>query len=444
MITALLAAAALVAPVAGSPITHVLVVIQENRTFDNLFASSVLAGGAPFPGADATQTAIIDGTRIRLRPTPFEDPHDPSHTHPSLLAEWNGGKLDGFGKDQIANYTGVPAPSPPPNFPIAYVPDYETTLYHVLAHTYALADENFSPRLVPTFPGHLFLIAAQSTAADDPTDPVNWGCDSVPGTTVPVFTTGENELVPGPFPCFDYPTIGDLLDRAHVSWKYYTAALGTPIDANVNVYDAIKHVRYGSAWSDVSTPMSNVLSDIDSCNLPQVAYVTPTWMNSDHAAELTNGGPAWVGSIYSELAHTSKSPDPACNYYGNTAMIVVWDDSGGWYDHVAPPAPIPDGTHWGFRVPLIVISPWARAGFISHTQRESTAIVRFIERNWALGNLGQRDAAGDDLRDMFDYARAKPIAPLPAVTLEQMIRKSSPGWNLATSLRDTHPVDDDE
>jgi phospholipase C len=426
-----------------TPIQHVVVIIQENRTFDNLFASSVFAGGAPFPGANATRTAVIDGKRISLRPTPFEDPHDPSHTHGSLLAEWNNGKLDGFGKDKIFNYTSLAAPSPPPNFPLAYVPDYETTIYHMLAHAYALADENFSPRLAPTFPGHLFLISGQSTAADDPTDPVNWGCDSVPGTTVPLFGSGENEVFPGAFPCFDYQTIGDLLDRAQVSWKYYTGAINTGIDSNINVYDAVKHIRNGPAWSNVSTPMSNVLGDIAACKLPQVAYVTPTWMNSDHAAELTNGGPAWVGSIYMAIAQTMKSPDPACRYYGNTAMIITWDDSGGWFDHVPPPAG-PDGTHWGFRVPIIVVSAWAKNGFISHTQRETTSILRYIEKNWALGNLGQRDATGDDLSDMFDYARAKPIAPFPDVVLERAIRASSPGWTLAKSLRDAHAVDDDE
>ncbi|MBV8116357.1 MAG: hypothetical protein JOY69_08130 [Candidatus Eremiobacteraeota bacterium] len=437
------------ASVAGSPIAHVIVVIQENRTTDNLFASSILANGRPYPGANVTQVARIGAKRIALKPVPFEYPADPRHTHAALLAEWNHGKMDGFAKDSV--YPDPGFPQAPSNFPLAYVPAYETTIYHLLAQRYALADNNFAPRLVPTFPGHLYLVAAQSRAADDPTDPLTWGCDSKPGTTVPVFGTGENEITPGVFPCFDYSTIGDLLDRAHVSWKYYTGAYDAVADAWVNVYDAIRYIRYGPDWqNNIVTPMSNVLGDIAHCQLPQVAYVTPTWMASDHAGSLSNAGPGWVGSIYMALVQSERSANTACRYYGNTAMIVTWDDSGGWYDHVRPPEG-PNGTSYGFRVPIIVVSPWARSNyvagaahyipFVSHTQRESTAIVHFIERNWALGTLNERDLGGDDLSDMFDYARATPVPSFTYLALEPLIRRTQ--WNLARSLHDTHLVDDD-
>lgn len=434
--------------VAGSPIAHVIVVIQENRTTDNLFASSVLAGGGPYPGADVTQTAVVDGKRIALKAVPFEYPADPRHTHPALLAEWNNGKMDGFAKDPV--YPDPGFPPGPPNFPLAYVPASETTMYHLLADRYALADENFAPRLVPTFPGHLFLVTAQSQAADDPNDPITWGCDSKPGTTVPVFGAGETETFPGVFPCFDDPTIGDLLDRARVSWKYYTGSQDAVADAWVNVYDAIRHVRYGPDWqTNVVTPMSNVLADIQNCNLPQVAYVTPTWMASDHAGSMSNAGPGWIGSIYMALEQTARTASAGCRYAGNTAMIVTWDDTGGWYDHVKPPSG-PDGTTLGFRVPIVVVSPWARSNyvpgdphfmpFVSHTVRSSTAIVRFIEKNWALGTLGQRDAAGDDLSDMFDYARAAPVPPIIELAVRNLVHKTQ--WNLARSLHDDHVVDD--
>ncbi|MEO6834905.1 MAG: alkaline phosphatase family protein [Candidatus Tumulicola sp.] len=436
-------------PLVGSPIAHVIVVIQENRTTDNLFASSIIAGGGPYPGANVTQTAHIGGRDIPMRATPFEYPADPRHNHAALLAEWNGGKMDGFAKDPVYPDPGFPAA--PPNFPLAYVPAAETTMYHLLAQRYALADNNFAPRLVPTFPGHMFLIAAASQAADDPNDPVTWGCDSKPGTTVPVFGTGEQEIFPGVFPCFDNPTIGDLLDRAHVSWKYYTGSADAVADAWVNVYDSIRHIRYGPDWqANVVSPMSNVLSDIAHCTLPQVAYVTPTWMASDHAGSLSNAGPGWVGSIYMAVEQSATSADTACRYAGDTAIVLTWDDSGGWYDHVAPPAG-PNGTSYGFRVPIVVISPWARSNYtpgnphvtpyVSHTQRSTTAIVRFIEKNWALGTLGERDAAGDDLSDMFDYARPAPVPPMIYLAVRQAIHKTR--WNIARSLHDTHVVDDD-
>lgn len=439
-------------PVSGSPIQHVVVVIQENRTTDNLFASSIIANGGPYPGANVTQVATIGNLSIPMRRTPFEAPGDPSHSHKSLLGEWNRGKMNGFPHDYVSANPGY---TPPPNFTLSYVPAPETTVYHLFAQRYALADMNFAPRLVPTFPGHMFLVAATSQPADDPYNAnaylTSWGCDSAPGTTVDVFLkTGEGVRSPGPFPCFDNPVIGDLLDQAKVSWKYYTGAVGNAGDGNgENVYDAIKHIRYGPDWSKVISPSANVLSDIQNCNLPQVSYVTPTWTDSDHAGSLANGGPGWVASIYAALVLSTQSKNSACRYYGNTAMIVTWDDSGGWYDHVKPP-PGPNATTFGFRVPIIVISPWARSNYrargsfvpyVSHTVRETTAILRFIERNWRLGNLGQRDASGDDLRDMFDYARSKPVPPFSGFVVRKAIEQTD--FNLEAAAHDAHVVDDD-
>jgi phospholipase C len=437
-------------PVAGSPIDHVIVIIQENRSTDNLFSSSYLTNGGPYPGADVSTTTTIDGKTVQLQPVAFENPGDPGHSHANLVAEWNHGKMDGFADDPVKMFH--PYPKPGPGFVIAHLPSDETALYHLLAQRYALADENFAPRLIQTFPSHVFLIAAQSPAAGNPTDPVIWGCDSKPGTTVSTWGAGEDEVVPGVFPCFDVPTIGDLLDRAHVSWKYYTGAIGNVADGQINVYDSIKHIRYSADWDrNISTPTSNILNDIQNCRLPQVSYVTPTWLMSDHAGNISGGGPGWIGSIYLAITQSALSSNTSCRYYGNTAIVLTWDDSGGWYDHVPPP-PGPDGTSWGFRIPIVAISPWARSNFdpanpratpyVSHTVRESTSIVRFIEKNWALGDLGQRDASGDDLSDLFDYSRAAPVPAISQLAMERMIRRTD--LNLAVAIHNTHHVDDDD
>lgn len=433
--------------VTGSPIRHIIVLVQENRTFDDLFASSVLAGGGPYPGADTAQSATVDGATVRLKPVPFEDPGDPSHSHPSLLAEWNGGKMDGFAN--VAVYTGLPFSKPGPGFVYAYVPSSETTIYHMLAARYALADENFAPRLVPTFPSHYTLATAQSRIAGNPKSEI-WGCDAKPGTTVPIFGEGEKMLLPGVFPCFDQKSIVDLLDDAHVSWKYYTGSKNNLANPTVNVYDAFRRIRYGPDWHrDVVTPSGTILSDIQRCRLPHVSFVMPNYLDSDHAGSLSAGGPGWVGSIYLALVQSSHTAS-ACNYYKDSAIILTWDDSGGWYDHVAPPAG-PDGTTWGFRIPIVVISAWARSGydptrphaapFVSHTRRESTAITTFIEKNWALGNLGQRDVTDDDLSDMFDYTRAAPVPPFSEVSMHRMIDRTH--FRLALAERDARIVDDD-
>jgi phospholipase C len=433
--------------VPGSPIRHVIVVVQENRTFDNLFASSVLAGGGPYPGADTSQTPDVGGKPVKLKEVSFEYPADPSHTHLSLLGEWNRGRMDGFINDRVRAVYGFP--KPPPGFPDAYLPAAETTIYHVLAAHYALADENFAPRLVPTLPSHYTLATAQSRIAGNPNGAI-WGCDAAAGTTVPIFGEGEAMIMPGIFPCFDQPTIADLLDAAHVSWKYYTGRYNDLLNPAVNVYEAFRKVRYGPDWHrNIVTPPGTILSDIANCRLPQVSFAMPSAIDSDHAGTLSAAGPGWVGSIYLAMVQTQRAKSP-CNYYGNSAIIVTWDDSGGWFDHVAPP-PGPNGTTWGFRIPIVVLSAWARSNYdpahlnatpyVSHTRRESTSITKFIERNWNLGDLGQRDVSDDDLSDMFDYTRAVPVPAVSSVAIRRLILRTH--FNLAVADRDARVVDDD-
>jgi phospholipase C len=436
-------------PVIGSPIRHVIVIVQENRTFDNLFAASILARGSPYPGANTSQTADVDGRQIGLKPVPLENPGDPSHSHAALLGEWNNGKMDGFGTDKVREtFDWI---KPPPDFAYAFVPDSETTIYHLLAAHYALADENFAPRLVPTLPSHYTMATAQSRIAGNPNSNI-WGCDAKPGTTVPLFGAGEEVITPGVFPCFDQPTIGDLLDAGHVSWKYYTGPYNAVVNQAVNVYDAFRKIRYGPDWKrNVITPSGRILGDIANCRLPQVAFAMPNALDSDHAGTLSAAGPGWVGSIYLAVVQSQHAPAATCNYYKDTAIVVTWDDSGGWYDHVAPP-PGPNGTTWGFRIPIIVLSAWARSNYdpnnpsampyVSHTRRESTAITKFIETNWALGNLGQRDVTDDDLSDMFDYTRAAPVPAFSELAIERLIQRTH--FNLAVAERDTRIVDDDK
>jgi phospholipase C len=435
-------------PVLGSPIRHVIVIVQENRTFDNLFASSVLAGGKPYPGADTSQTTSIDGATVNLKPVPFEYPADPSHTHLALLAEWNRGRMDGFGADRVRSVFGLARPGP--DFPYAYVPDSETTIYHLLAGRYALSDENFAPRLVPTFASHYTLATAQSRIAGNPNSDI-WGCDAKPGTTVPIFGAGEGLIAPGIFPCFDQPTIADLLDAGHVVWKYYTGPYNDRTNPAVNVYEAFRKIRYGPQWHrNVMTPSASILADIQNCRLAQVSFAMPSAVDSDHAGTLSAAGPGWVGSIYLAIAQSRRAAAAQCNYYKDSAVIVTWDDSGGWYDHVPPP-PGPDGSTWGFRIPIIVISAWARSNydpahlertpFVSHRRRESTSIVKFIEKNWGLGNLGQRDVTDDDLSDMFDYTRSAPVPGFSEATMRRLIRQTH--FSLAFAARDARPVDDD-
>jgi phospholipase C len=429
-------------PHAGSPIQHIIVVIQENRTVDNLFNG--------FPGAD-TVTHGLDhnGHKVTLQPEGLEWEYDPSHTHAQLVNEYDQGKMDRFDLDKCdadpLNLAG--GCNPPKDFTYSYVPPSETTWLWLLAGEFAiagkgygLADHMFSSRQVPSFPGHQYLIAGQTIASDDPYGPGEtgltalWGCDAPPHAKVLEFGKTYNAKPVVGHPCYDYTTLADLLDDNGITWKYYTGAIGTN-DGAASAYDAIDHIRYGADWNNVITPMTDIFDDIHNGTLPEVSFITPPFPASDHGATLSAGGPAWVMSLYVALTENRA-------LYGNTTMLVTWDDSGGWYDHVAPPSdtfgPL------GFRVPLIAISPYARQK-VSHKVHDFGSILHYIEANWGLKTLGKQDKTSDDLSDMFDY-KQKPIPPIAnfgsfnRTAFERKYTKAY--WqNVA---RDPRPIDTDQ
>jgi phospholipase C len=403
------AAAAMISKLGKGKIKHVLIVVQENRTFDNLFHG--------FPGADtASKGKTHTGAEVPLTAGDLEEYYDLGHTHANFETEYDGGKNDGF--DEVAT-----SPSSSDLAPYQYVKQAEVQPYFDIASEFTIADKNFASQNGPSFPGHEYLIAGQDAAADDdPSDVQPWGCDAPPGTTVPVYAAdGSTTNV---FPCFDYQTLGDSLDAASLSWRYYTTVgTGLTIEALPDPYDAVKHIREGADWNnDTVTPSTRILNDIASGNLATVSWVNSPAAASDHP-ELNDGhGPSWIASIVNAVGNSA--------YYDDTAIFVTWDDWGGFYDHVVPTEYSVLGT--GFRVPLLVISKWSKHGFVSHKRRESTSVITFVESLFGLPSLDQRDAATDDLADCFDFKQTppafKPIklttAPLDVKRLSQDTRDS--------------------
>jgi phospholipase C len=173
-------------------------------------------------------------------------------------------------------------------------------------------------------------------------------------------------------------------------------------------------------------PETTILSDIKAGKLPQVSWVTPTCAESDHASCNKGSGPAWVASVVNAVG--------ASAYWNTTAIFVVWDVWGGWFDHVKPP--VRSSYELGFRVPLLVISPYAKPGYVSHVQHEQSSILRFVEDNFKLGTLGNADALSDDLSDCFNLYQ-KPIKFSVIAT---------PGWRMADFVNhgvSNVPADDD-
>jgi phospholipase C len=222
-------------------------------------------------------------------------------------------------------------------------------------------------------------------------------------------TGSETDEAPQ-YPCFDHPTLTDLLDAKGVTWHYYTNSPGFIWTGP----DAIEHICQqrnvngtltctGPGWiNNVIIPEWQVLEDIANTQLPQVSWIIPDGAFSDHPGISNGSGPSWVASIVNAIGN---SP-----YWANTAIIITWDDWGGWYDHVAPKV-INDGVSWGsgyvygFRVPLIVVSPYAKAAYISHTNHDFGSILKFIESTFKLPSLGYADASADDLSDCFDLTQ---------------------------------------
>jgi phospholipase C len=376
------------------PIQHVVIIMQENRTLDNLFNG--------FPGADTVQTGMYNGKSVPLMPVSLTDPRDISHTHTAWWKAWNNGTLDGFDSNAYA-----------------YVPHNEITAYWTLAQRYTLGDRMFQSNTGPSFAAHQYMIAAQAgNASENPSTSV-WGCDASSDSRVALIGPNGTDL-PGTYPCFDYQTMADLLNTKGITWRYYAPGEGQDTFYILSAFQAVRHIRYASDWKNkVISPETNILTDVASGQLAQVTWVVPTYAHSDHPGSGTTEGPDWVTSIINAIG--------ASKYWDSTAIFVSWDDWGGWYDHVNPPQV--DSMGLGFRVPLLVVSPYARRGYVSHVTHEFSGFLSFIETIYALPNLNTRDGTADNLWDCFDFTQApQPYIQIPTkLSAEDLIREKASG-----------------
>ncbi|MGA8534188.1 MAG: alkaline phosphatase family protein [Candidatus Tumulicola sp.] len=374
-------------------IGHIVIIIQENRTPDNLFQG--------LAGADIANSGLNSkGQRVKLAPVPLEAHYDVSHAHESFITEYDGGKMDGF---DLVHSTH--ACRPKATCAYGYVPRSETKPYFDLAAQYVFADRMFQTNQGPSFPAHQYLISGTSTtrakgrlrAADNPfiagrrEHSGGGGCDA-PSDDLVKTIDPYGDVGSPVFPCFDRPTLGDLLDDKKVSWRYYEMRLGPGL---WHPFDAIRHIRYGRDYANVVTPSSRILSDIARGRLAHVSWVTPSGDDSDHAGSHGSGGPAWVASIVNAMGHSA--------YWKDCAIFVLWDDWGGWYDHVAPP--VRNSYELGFRVPLLVVSPYAQRGHVSHAQYEFGTILKFVEDTFRTGSMNTTDAEANRFDGVFDFTK---------------------------------------
>lgn len=421
----------------GSPISHVVVIVQENRSFDNFFAG--------FPGANGSSRGLekvkVHGkwvdkwVALKEQPLLPNPNNDIGHCYYSFFTAYDGGKMDGFNHEPLGvcprGFNGKGS-KPAGKYPYQYVNPSDIAPYWDMAEQYVLADAMFQTQGSGSFSAHQDLIRGGTALGgaygsgpsliDSPSG-YPWGCDAPPKTTTDLITTsGKWELGAGPFPCTkdfpysgssSYTTLATLLDAASISWKYYSPCFkysgGSSCNnqctgcagALLNAFDVIWSVRNGPEWgTNVSMPETNILTDITNGALPAVSWVIAEDSDNDHLGEKTDDGPAWVASVVNAVGQSS--------YWNSTAIVILWDDWGGLYDHVAPPFRDDQGG-LGFRVPMIVVSPYAREtsssqpSYISHTQYEFGSVLKYIENNFSLGSLNTTDARATSIGDVFNY-----------------------------------------
>lgn len=412
---------------AAPKFAHVIVMIQENRSFDNFFATYGR-------GADGTTSGkMIDPSTGNLETVPLTMHsilgRDIGHTWQIYTKSYDNGKMDGFGFNGWGGWGGGP---PIGAYAYQYVDPSQIAPYWSMAERYVLADHFFETQSSGSFIGHQDLIAAGTplspyeSLVNYPTSQP-WGCDAGQGTKTSIITSNETLLAgKGPFPCMGYSTLRDLLDAKGISWKYYAPALNSHAGYLWSAFDAIKAVRYSPEWhTNIVSPNTAIFNDIRNGKLPQFAWLLPDHNDSDHPGTRTDTGPSWVASVVNAVGKSK--------YWDSTVILVTWDDWGGWYDHVKPPHRDYQGL--GFRVPLLAVSAYARKGYVAHNVYEFGSILRFAEDNWGLGTLHHTDArAADFMNDFFSFShKPRRFVPISAKYSQSYFEHRQPSYQ---------PVDD--
>jgi phospholipase C len=361
-------------------IQHTVFIIKENRTFDNYFGR--------FPGADgATSGMTSTGKVVPLSPT--ADCYEGSICNGWACAvqAFDNGKMDKFdlGTGTLGAYTQMTE---------AGIPNY-----WAYARRFTLGDHYFTSVHGPSFPNHLFTVGAQSGGAMDNVDNSTSGknCDGSPSGLVSVMDANGN--VTQQSPCFDFQTLPDLLEKNSISWKYYAEGGG--------VLTSIRHFVNGPLLKQRTADPSQFLSDAANGTLPSVSWILPPGNAGEHPPDGSCGGENWTVELLNTLM---QGPD-----WKSTAIFIAWDDFGGLYDHLPPPQV--DRMGLGPRAPLLIISPFAKRGYVSHTVYEQSSILKFVEQRYHLPALTARDRAASDMLDSFDFNQ--PPQPPPILSPRQ-------------------------
>jgi phospholipase C len=420
-------------------IRHIVMIMQENRSFDSYFGTYPGADGIPMDLGEPLVCSPDPKTHVCVEP--FHDSHDRNvggpHNHLSAVHDINHQQMNGFVWQQRAVLRRNCGPNP--NDPactvkanridvMGYHDAREIPNYWAYARNFVLQDHMFQPDTSWSLPAHLFAVSAWSARCSRRGDPMS----CVNAIQSPTSPPGEPQS-DGTRPSYAWTDLTYLLHKHRVSWRYYVFKGGEP-DCRDDGAVVCKAVHQSAKTPGIWNPLpwfttvhrNHQLRNIVSIDkffraaragrLPAVSWVIPNNKVSEHPPGLVSNGQAYVTNVINAVM---RSPN-----WNSTAIFLTWDDWGGFYDHVVPP--VVDKNGYGLRVPGLVISPYARRGFIDHQTLSFDAYLKFIEDDFLRGERldpttdGRPDPRpsvrenvpllGNLMRD-FDF-RQKPRPPL--------------------------------
>ena len=420
-----------------SKIKHIIIIMQENRSFDSYFGTFPGADGIPMK--DGKPTVCVNDPTTNTCVYSYHDPNDVNfggpHAAKAAVDDVNGGKMDGFIAESYASRKTVCVN---PNAPactaltnkkddvMGYHDDHEIPNYWAYAKSFVLQDRMFEPNASWSLPEHLFMVSAWSAHCTNPNDPMS--CQNALDNPDPgALTKARNNT-----PEFAWTDLTYLLFQNNISWAYYLGEGAEPDceDGEITCSPMPQKVQVPGIWNPLPNfttvhqdnqlgnivPVEKFYDAAKNGTLPAVAWIVPNSKVSEHPPALVSAGQSYVTSL---INAAMQGPE-----WGSTAIFLTWDDWGGFYDHVVPPTVDENG--YGLRVPAMVISPYARQGYIDHQTLSFDAYLKFIEDIFLGGQRldpktdGRPDLRPSvrenvsilgDLRNDFDFNQT-PLKPL--------------------------------
>lgn len=365
------------------PVDHIFVLMMENRSFDHYFSKLPEYGQPDVTVADESWTNLDqNGQPVAWHHTSDYCVEDPNHGWNASHAQWNGGKNDGFVLDNEPD--GARA--------MGYLDHTDLPFYYDLASQFAIGDRYFCSLLGPTWPNRMFLMGGSSNGLTKNTLPTS----------------------------VDTPNVFQSLIDAGVEWKLYRSNLPPPAMYLQTWLESTKYCGQPEFGPCRLAEIDQLAPDLAAGTLPPVTFIEPEhstgiFETSEHPPANPHHGQHFVWKIVDAL---TKSP-----IWSRSVLFITYDEHGGFADHVPPPPACHPGTgepedssqgtfdRMGFRVPLIVVSPYAKKNYVSHVEREHTSILRFIQAKHGLAALSNRDANSDALMDLFDFENPPHATP---------------------------------